>query len=184
MTTIILNSNEVEVDGIKYVKETPKQPEFKEGQWVIGINGYTPYYPARINILPENKNEVKHLYWNGEEEVQSYQSIKKVRLATDSEIETHLREICDKKYVGKKVISTLTGLQNIIMYNRGSHYEKDDTYYIDGIEVYRQGKFAKIVPEKKKLPKTKAELMEFQLAWINDPSITITFEEFLENYKD
>jgi hypothetical protein len=84
------------------------------------------------------------------------------RHATPQEIETHLRKICDEKYVGKKV-DTIYGYTDTPL--RFSNYvsSTDELVYFSkdmySITIYKQGKFAELVPDEfKELPKTIEEI--------------------------
>ena len=50
-----------------------------------------------------------------------------------------------------------------------------------GVKVYEKGKWAEIVPDKKKLPKTKTEFREALGAYISGVR---TLEEFIVDYED
>jgi len=145
------------------------EPEFKVGQWYISksegrkdkiyrvcrINGRYIYYDCS-NI--EGKSN-----WIAKDSVM-YKSSKP---ATKEQIESHLRKICDEKYIGKKVKCLHCGEYTIINTPHPSGYDKKyDQFWMiasnsDGVCVYEQGKFASIIPDKKKLPKTREEFEVF-----------------------
>ena len=76
------------------------------------------------------------------------------------------KKICDEKYIGKKIKCCVSGGQVFI--RSYHHYEPDSDSLWYSVEnnglhycVYTAGKFAEIVPGKKKLPMTKNEFKEF-----------------------
>jgi len=113
---------------------------------------------------------------------------------TTAEIEAHLKKICDEKYVGKRVKclledSDISVIKKFIMYGDYSViigkmvYEDEDGRCM---VVYQEGKFAEIIPEKKKLPKTKEELLAFWHFW-SDAEFEDTeygLKRFLDQYED
>jgi len=138
-------------------------PEFKVGDWVIGKNRCLPKKPSLIrkfyeyNLMDYDDFEgaTKQIAWKGY-----------IRPATKEEIESHLRKICEK-YIGKKVKCLHCGEYTIINTPHPSGYDKKyDQFWMiasnsDGVCVYEQGKFASIIPDKKKLPKTREEFEVF-----------------------
>ena len=161
-------------------KEEPK-PEFKVGDWIIGEAEYNPTYPARIiRILGDHADldieKVgadycwrcgKSVYW---------------RLATPQEIESHLRKIAEEKGFFKNgtkfksINQNEVGSIRTIKPFRGNvdikwvyHDSNDSLFCCNGMDtksidgkyvcsnpsIYEGGKWAEIIPEKKKLPSTK-----------------------------
>jgi hypothetical protein len=105
--------------------------------------------------------------------------------ATPQEIESHLRKICDEKYIGKKVRCLVSG-----EYTVDRFWEYDDIkdricYHTDvegeGAWLYGNGKFAEIIPDKKKLPKTKKEFSKCFKDWLVYSGST---DDFLNQYED
>jgi len=174
------------------------EPEFKVGQWYISksegrkdkiyrvcrINGRYIYYDCS-NI--EGKSN-----WIAKNSVM-YKSSKP---ATKEQIESHLRKICDEKYIGKKVKSLHDEnyIQKVLQFWLYSFNEDKLWYEIDSekhpttnLLIYDQGKFASIIPpDKKKLPKTREELKEL-LRQVQDDSLlpfpTIDIDDFLDQYE-
>jgi len=206
MKTIILNDNEVEVDGIKYIKEKQKEPEFKVGQWIIGIGIYNPTHPARLS----NKREGDHFDFDNNDPSDVPGNVVNsiyCRHCTPSEIESHLIEIAKEKgflTMGtrfKSIFSDDGVIREIQPFKNNSeikwkYIESGDYLWCsNGMvcnstscsnpTIYKEGKWAEIIPEKKKLPKTKEAFEKFCL----DLHITITnngavnIKNFLDDYE-
>ncbi|MCJ7447945.1 MAG: hypothetical protein MUO72_09640 [Bacteroidales bacterium] len=158
-------------DGFTYNAIMPleKEPEFKIPGWYI-INNYSlcnkiVYIIERTEIfLISEKGDRFHIKYSNP--------------ATQQEIESHLRKICDEKYIGKRV-KGINGFTDII--SKFLSYESDsDTMRYKGegnfiIYLYENGKFAEIISDKKKLPKTKEEFKKFigdVIEWYSGPSST------------
>jgi len=162
--------------------ESKHKPEFKAGQWVL--TGLSDDPIRRIFAI---KNDQVFLdYMDGEDQIEDKSPfplnvIK--RLATPAEIESHLKKIFDKKYIGKKVCSiyNITGIVKGQIYKY--LFDSDEFIYDNGLTVYKQGKFAEIIEDKKKLPKTKEEFENFHKEYIESP-LTFTFTKFLDQYED
>jgi hypothetical protein len=116
------------------------------------------------------------------------------RPATPAEIESHLKSICDEKYIGKKVKSLANHIDKlgIIIENpRIKYYESSDELWYEDSKtfmqcVYKQGKFAEIISEKKKLPKTRDEFAELLHKFQDDaflPFPTMDVDVFLNEYE-
>jgi len=163
-------------------------PEFKVGDWVIGENRCLPKKPSLIrkfyeyNLMDYDDFEgaTKQIAWKGY-----------IRHATKEEIESHLKKICDEKYIGKKVKCLVEERdEKIIGGFKEYRYNEDCMIYTDeaglNMFVYDQGKFAEIIPDKKKLPKTREELKEL-LRQVQDDSLlpfpTIDIDDFLDQYE-
>jgi len=142
-------------------------PKFKVGDWVIGENRCLPKKPSLIRKFYEYslmdyddfEGATKQIAWKGY-----------IRHATPDEIESHLRKICDEKYIGKKVKSLHDEnyIQKVLQFWLYSFNEDKLWYEIDSekhpttnLLIYDQGKFAEIIPDKKKLPKTREEFEIF-----------------------
>ena len=64
-----------------------------------------------------------------------------------------------------------------------SYHHFSDTFFINGCAVYKQGKFAEIVPQKKKLPKTRQEIIELYNKW--KETANYSFDGWLiDNYEE
>jgi len=155
--------------------EEPK-PMFKVGQWV------TDDYYKEVIRFGYTEKDGRVYDTNG---YLRNVGVKYLRHATPQEIESHLRKICDDKYIGKKVKCLSTGRGIIKEYNV-YEFKGDTLWYTDNygspMMVYRSGKFAEIIPEKKKLPKTKEEFNSFLGAYCNRHTSSVA--EFLKDYED
>lgn len=138
-----------------------KQPEFKVGQWATDglIKGRitSTGYDGGIVYLQDVETETTYT-------TNKYN----IKLLTEDEIESHLRKICDEKYVGKKVkclrnwdcdkINKEEAVKPYVIEYDRYWMRADNGNYIC---VYANGKFAEIIPDKKPLPKTREEYKEF-----------------------
>ena len=107
---------------------------------------------------------------------------------TPQEIEDHLRKICDEKYEGKRIKSLGDGHIGTVIQG-SSYYLEDDSFWVNDengvLLLYRDGKFAEIVPQKKKLPKTKKELKELMCNWkYYVPNENVDIDKFLDDYEE
>jgi len=156
------------------------KPEFKVGDWIISLMSHGNEI-QHIKSISDNCVEYDmgcspryphgHYSWRGY-----------IRHATKDEIESHLKKICDEKYpVGTKYKSLVYG--DFAQVKGIFRYFIEGDYMTDGFGgcVYDNGKFAEILPDKKKLPKTKAEFNTFLGAWANRH--TSTTDEFLNDYE-
>lgn len=170
-------------------KEEPK-PEFKVGDWIIGIKDYLPNYPARISKIDGDHADIT--ITGGEN--YRYRWIKGVnvfcRLATPQEIESHLKKIADEKYIGEKVRCLID--ESIFTIAEFSQYtDCDSLWYKDEygriVKVYGQGEWATIVLEKKKLPNDRKGISEL-IGLYHDQNDGLPFktpiDEFLSEYRD
>jgi hypothetical protein len=173
-----ISETEVFIDGMKYIRDTFKslQPEFQTGDWVVLKSD------GEINRIREiNGNDLRYDDGSYHQEFKGY-----IRHATPQEVEQHLRKICDEKYIGKKVKSLSSNKTDTIQGYQSFIFAIDQMWYSGlkwGILVYENGKFTEIVPEKKKLPKTKREFRDF----LNDYGCNHKYEEpmdFLDDYED
>lgn len=138
----------------KWKNKTHKS-EFKVGDWVCDKTDSS--FLKRITTLQDDAfcadGIDNALYLNLDRDW---------RLATPQEIEAHLRKICDEKYAGRviKTDEDVYVIKRFLEYNSS----EDSLWYwaSDNLPVciYREGKFAEIVPdEPKELPKTVGELV-------------------------
>ena len=140
-------------------REKPES-EFKVGDWITLFGRisrimriedglyYLSYYDSH-----ENESEGKVPF--------TLSMLRTERHATEEEIEAHLKKICDKRYIGKRV-KCLSWDEYVV--DRFVEYDVDSDSMIyegknDGgyVYVYQQGEFAEIIPDKKKLPCSKEE---------------------------
>jgi hypothetical protein len=175
---IQLKEKEVIVDGVSYfLKEddnnsTP-QTEFKVGDWVIGSDGpdgrYYPRDPEKIKEV-DDSGYYPYEYNGRDDHEEGWNCLSFVRLATKEEVESHLRKICEKKYVGKRIYAMsdddlpdgyITGRLSNNHWQK--YYPVDDSYFMTvnhgGFCVYKQGEWAEILPDKKALPKSREEFI-------------------------
>jgi len=188
METIIIDDKTVSVNGVEYLRKEEPKPVFKVGQWVIAINEnrsdcifkISKIYSTYVNGSDIKQNEDNYSKW----------TFNSIRLATHSEIEQHLIKVAKEKGFKEGVkYSTICFYEHgSIHKGRGKYeYHESDDYMDMGTDtfratIYKQGKWAEIIPEKKKLPKTKAEFNTFLGLWANRH--TKTTDEFLDNYED
>ena len=167
----IIDERTVSVDGVIFER---KEPEFKVGQWVIGVNGYTPTEPARL--ISFNSVEANYIYWNNglKDERESWEAVSHIRPATHSEIEEHLIKVAKEKGFKTGVKRHYPKLKNVrvgeIKEPLGYNFDSDSLTCDNGYIIWdgRDG-WAEILPDKKKLPKTKEEFEAFLDEWINSP---------------
>lgn len=171
------------------IKTVEKEPEFKVGQWVWQLHAKWVEKSHRKAKLFRINHITNGLLYS--DEGLPYKPQYSV-LATPQEIEAHLKEICDEKYVGKKVNGLVGEWSGEIRHFSESDFTYQpydpsvDRFWMKNTEniwvcVYDAGKFAEILPSKKKLPKTKEEFKDFLMDWRlsghND-------EKFLNQYED
>jgi len=169
------------------------KPEFKAGQWA-GFRTYDgKIFPFLIHHFNgrmvygqsfQNKYDIYKIV---------YQTDKHNLISvTPEEIKSYLRKICDEKYIGKKVKCLVEEEdEKIIECFKEYRYNEDCMIYTDeaGINmfVYEQGKFASIIEDKKKLPKTKDEgkkfLDDFLSKLPDDIIVLIDVDDFLDQYE-
>ena len=138
--------------------ESKTEFKFETGQWVC-LKGYE--HPYRI----EDISECGNLSIDDFKTTSCALTPGGFRHATPQEIEAHLRKICDEKYRGKETKCLYGNITVKASYFDNYNYLDDilwyHTDYHSNICVYKQGKFAEIVPdEPKELPKTVEELKE------------------------
>lgn len=157
-----------------------KAPEFKVGQWVYW------HYVGQFSII--RIVSINDIFLHYDEKGNDRNVLKEnCRPATPQEIESHLRKICDEKYIGRKVKS-LNSQENRDVVKFNEYCFADDTMFYYDLEfgylasVYCKGEFAEIIPDKKKLPKTKQEFNLFLGHW--NSRHTKTTGEFLNEYED
>ena len=146
----------IRVESIEPVRETYKS-EFKVGDWICDKRDSS--FLKRITTLQDDAfcadGIDNALYLNLDRDW---------RHATPQEIEAHLRKICDEKYVGKVIKSIYQSIGVVLHFDKYL-FDTDEMIYRENhcstFTVYKQGKFAKIVPgESKELPNTVEELKE------------------------
>lgn len=136
----------LEKEGYVLTKKEPPQ-EFKVGDWVIcdAGNGCV----SKLHRLTGSGLDCP---------------MDHIRLAAPQEIESHLIKEAEKKGFEKgvkckwhdeNIIYTLTGVWSY----GARYYPENDSYFLHGIMIYCKGKWAEIVQEKRRLPKTKEEFI-------------------------
>jgi hypothetical protein len=166
------------------VEPIEPEPTFKEGDWIIGKDYYNPSEPSRVIKIHGyyadlDMDDGLNFRWESGNGGSFW------RLATLQEIEQHLKGICDEKYIGKiaKCLVLPTDDDEIIKFKR-YFINEDKVWYKskNGNEVcvYRQGKFAEVLPqESKELPETLEELKQLFDKFYNSNIITSP-DRFLE----
>lgn len=211
-TIKIIDEKTIERNGIKYVPDKAEEPEFKVGQWVkvardgqnasnenskfisyLGIyairtwradvfkiaSGLKPFSDPDISrgsylLTDAENNEVGNVYEEG------------LRPATKEEIEAHLRKICER-YVGKKVKSLNSGETRTVKGFYEYNVESDTLFYNDVkteniASIYKQGKFAEIIPDKKPKPVTREDFEKFLAAYEGNYFNGFAMSSFLNDY--
>jgi hypothetical protein len=182
---IQLKEKEVIVDGVSYfLKEennnsTP-QTEFKVGDWITWIGGgNNPPYPIRkIKEMKRYQSAIDH------SDVSIFLNPNYYRLSTREEVESHLREICDEKYVGKRINADNYRITN--KRHTSPYVPQYDQYWMvntreNGVLVYEAGKFEEVIPDKKPIPKTRDEFRNMVVNAMTAPDGS-DVSEFLDQY--
>ena len=173
MKTIkVIDDKTIEVDGKRYVEVPEPQTEFKVGQYIIADGDSIPRRITRATSAIIECDKYFYYPWA-------------VRLATPAEIEAHLKKEAERRgYKGKRVKSAGDGHTDTVIdiceFISG-------TLYGDGangrhVILYDRGKWAEILPDKKKLPKTREEFMKFLGDYTNRHCSTV--QNFLDQYED
>ena len=90
-----INENEIEVDNSVYRKVEEPKPEFKVGDWVHTDSDGSIFRITEIGGTGLYSGVGNGGFCNWE--------YTRLRHATKDEIGSHLKKICDEKYVGKMV---------------------------------------------------------------------------------
>jgi len=168
------------------------EPEFKIGDWVIAVCNSAKNFRYLLRFERRSGEHYCGLFVSigGSTAIPNGYFDYIERHATPKEIESHLRKICDEKYIGKKVADSFSGTCGYARYFDFYDFKTDCVYYKNfgnGVCVYRQGKFAEIILDKRPLPKTKEELKDtlfrFNQKYSRTP-LADTLTEFLEDYED
>lgn len=148
-------------------------PEFKVGDWVIGKELY--FYPKEPRLVTTVKGNGCYYFDDLDKANRNFCNNVHLRHATPQEIEQHLRKICDEKGYRDGVRIKEVGTNNIYTLERHREWyylKESDSFHgctpskewdigHSNPYIYHKGQFAEIVSEKKKLPKTKEELIDF-----------------------
>jgi len=166
------------------------KPEFKVGQWA-GFKTSGGIYPFLIHHFEGDKVYGQVFKsWHNIYDIVWHCHKNNLISVTKEEIEAHLKEICDK-YIGKRILVQTfdDGTSDIVKEFLSYEPEGDTMRYLgEGnytIYPYDQGKFAEIIPDKKKLPKTREEFKEFLCGYYVSDAYTsnANMEEFLDQYE-
>jgi len=173
-----ISETKVEIDGVFYIKEKEPNPEFK----------YWAKWGETDELFFITKRTEGKLWGNFSDGSYIYIRKRDCSIPTKEEIELHLKKICEEKYIGKRVKGLVNSCYEGIVTNKcliGPYFSDSDDYWMclendKGICVYKQGKFAEIIPDKKPLPKTKEEFEKFldDYAWVEPPPAN-----FLDQYE-
>lgn len=174
------------------------EPEFKVGAWYVFPEDHSSYFDNIIYRV----NEIRpygYVYFDTSDDTISTNNFKidsqfaiRSRLATPKEIESHLIKIATGMGLngGVKLWSFYDDLTPYIKDTQGHaikgkasyNTEKDSLITDDGLRLYCKGKWATIISEKKKLPKTKEDFGAFLGAYCNRHTSSV--DEFLKDYED
>ncbi len=192
---VYVSEKEVLIDGVSYVskiKEEIDQPGFKVGQWYVFNN-------TLFRVTAMSRDEIEYNDENGDDFfIVGSCKYTNSRPATPQEIEAHLSKVLTEKgfVKGATYISLGSGATvKIIKEPSFFYFELSDLMGISGIDpiihdmVYNKGQFAEIIPDKKKLPKTREELKITLELFANaiqcDPEHTgRSADKFLDQYED
>ena len=158
--------------------------EFKVGDWVNVVLNDICFIV--VGIIPNMREDFLQLEQPKMEEIY-YEKKANLRHATPQEIESHLRKICDEKYVGKKV-HCIGFEEKIFTIKEFDFYNTEyDAMYYSALEntylncIYQAGRFAEIVAdEPKELPKTIDELKQLILGYYYDYYKCHSVNDFLK----
>lgn len=165
------------------------EPEFKVGDWVIR-KLYDEHNPEKIIQVDKITYTFRTDFWpDNEWYLKDSNGLYNLRHCTKEEIESHLKKICDEKYIGKKVTCLIAGQYFINEESSWNHYDDEsDRYWMTNesdasICVYEQGHFAEIIPDKKEKPETKDEFKEFiKEIFKSVLNNEISIDDFLDSY--
>ena len=108
------------------------------------------------------------------------------RHATPQEIEQHLRKICTDKGLMKNGVHLKSPRGYLFTFNKSHcvvYCKEHEAFYSGGMALYDEGKFAEIIPDKKRLPVTREEFATF-LADFTNRGNYVTRHAFLDDYED
>lgn len=157
-------------------------PKFKVGDWIISKE----HPQDGVVRISEILGNILYFIGNSSSGNEFHSEIKSqfVRLATSQEIEKHLVKLAEKKGFkeGVKYYDAEFGGQ--CKMRSKFHYYYNDDAMTDGCGgwIYYKGEWATIIPDKKPLPKTKEEFMNFLGTYCNRHCKSV--QEFLDEYED
>jgi len=181
------------IDKICKDYESKHKPEFKTGQWAGfrtndgKIHPFLIHHFGGIMVYGQDFKCEDDIY---KVRLQVYRS--NLISVTPAEIKSHLKKICDEKYIGKKVKCLIDNdIREVACF--AIYLSSEDKLCYESIDevimcVYHKGKFASIIPpDKKKLPKTKDEgkkfLDDFLSKLPDDIIVLIDVDDFLDQYE-
>lgn len=193
-TLTFIDDTTVEIDGEVFRKDVPPEPapkpskpEFKVGDWVIRtVEAGHPHHIDKVFRITD-------IVDNGLKEDEITHMVSSCRLATPSEIESHLTTEADRRGFKEGVrYQGLFGWHKTPQVREGklNYYVRGDTEYLtdgNGDAIYKNGKWAEILPDKKPLPQTRDEYGKMIKAYFDSnydtemPFVTPIYE-FLDDY--
>lgn len=186
-TVNFIDDSTISVDGEVFRKEKtlPSEPKYVIGKWyTFPIGSEDDQRVYRVTAIRGDRIE-----YDSGTKVNTFETGSMrddvSRPATPQEIESHLRKICDEKYVGKKVKSAGDGHIDVV--KDFDFVSQDKTVFYRGVSdraivVYdNKGEWAEILPDLKPLPKTREEFYAFREDWQKHPNHN--FNEFLDQYQ-
>jgi hypothetical protein len=172
--TGIFDANKYIVKKVEMINHFYLESNFKIGQWV---NHKGDIYRIK---------EIEKDGWCDGDTPGGGWNKNSIYLATAQEIEEHLKKICDKKYIGKRIDRYIIDK----FYKYYAELDEMEYSFKDSelvCQVYRQGRWAEIISDKKKLPKTKEEtviLLEQYSKFIKGYISDNVAQQFLIDYED
>jgi hypothetical protein len=172
------------------IEKEPKQSKFVIGGWynqneiifcVTGISEEFIYYDKTITPNWGEPQFRVNAGW--------YYNAKPAAIV---EIHTALTSTCERLGLlkeGQKLKSAVGSPFKVELSKDITYNKKHNALYNKGMALYYNGKFAEIVPEKKKLPKTKEELVMLWSQWnrasqVDPKYVGRSMVYFLEDYED
>ena len=179
------------IDKICKDYETKQTPELKPGQWGAFKANNGNIYPFLIHHFEDHKVYGQDFKRKDDIYKVDYQTDRcNLISVTPDQIKDHLKSICDEKYIGKKVedLAKTFNQSGEIVKSFKSYDKCDDKlwYFTENdhiIILYKQGKFAEIIPDKKKLPEGKEGFKQVYYDWLklrNEP--LLPFDAFIDQY--
>lgn len=172
----------------EYENREYKKLEFKPNMWaayLTGLYDHDPTHKCIFYITSFNGDEVMGDSFDGFGE-QCMCEKEHLISVTPKEIKAHLKKICDEKYIGKSVQSIYNEIGAVLHFYRYI-YDTDEVIYRSNspltLTVYKRGKFAEIIHDKKKLPKTKEELYKFLRDWESYSDMENDIKAYIDEYE-
>jgi len=205
----VIDDKTIEVDGKRYAEVPEPQSEFKVGDWVFEKERVFTMRPRVTRITKIEKTNEEPRIWaedySGTSWMVEGEFKREYRLATPAEIEEHLKKEAERRGYkpGVRIKYMLQGglsdIHERIITIRDIDFRYDSLedelcLYSCGnfsARLYSQGKWAEILPDKKKLPKTKEGYKDFSKDCINfyfnhnaDKGNPDWIEKFISQYED